>query len=175
MKQPINSVDWLDAKALTANDYNPNVVLDQELRLLKFSLLRTGWLQPILITKNMEIIDGFHRWWLTQNDEAIKNMTDGLVPCVVLDLDEPQRMMLTIRINRAKGNHVSFKMHEIISKLYNEMAVPQDVIAKEIGADAHEINLLLQEGVFAAKNIKEHKYSKAWIPVKKVEKDNGKN
>lgn len=168
-QQPIDNITWLKADTLVANDYNPNVVLDQELKLLKFSILQQGWLQPILVTKDNQIIDGFHRYWLASNDKDIMAMTNGRVPCCIMDLSEPERMLLTIRINRAKGNHVSFKMHEIITELFNTHKLSVEQISEGIGANKHEVNLLLEEGVFTAKNIKEHKYSKAWIPAKKVE------
>lgn len=171
-QQPIDNITWLKAELLNANDYNPNVVLDQELKLLKFSLLQQGWLQPILVAKDDDsyvVIDGFHRYWLAIHDKDVAAMTNGKVPCAVLKLSEPERMMLTIRINRAKGNHVSFKMHEIVTELFNNHKLSVAEIGQGIGASKHEVDLLLEEGVFTAKNIKEHKYSKAWIPAKKVE------
>lgn len=166
-QQPIDNITWLKTVDLVANEYNPNVVLDQELKLLKFSILKQGWLQPILVTKDYKIIDGYHRYWLALNDKDIQAMTSNRVPCCIMDMDEAERMMLTIRINRAKGNHVSFKMHEIITELFNTHKKSVEQISEGIGANKHEVNLLLEEGVFTAKNIKEHKYSKAWIPAKK--------
>ena len=47
---------------LQANGYNPNVVLKTELELLEFSVLKTGWIQPILVSRDYVIIDGFHRF-----------------------------------------------------------------------------------------------------------------
>jgi ParB-like chromosome segregation protein Spo0J len=163
--QPISNVEWRDVRELSANDYNPNVVLNQELKLLEFSILENGWIQPLLITKNNIIIDGFHRYWLSNNSKLLIKSFKYLAPCAVLDLDEAQRMLLTVRINRAKGNHIAAKMHELISKLF-EMGISKLDIAKSIGASEKEINLLLQENVFTKLDIKNHKYSKAWEPTK---------
>ena len=44
MKHPIDSIEWIDAELLTANDYNPNVVLRHEFKLLEHSLLKNGWI-----------------------------------------------------------------------------------------------------------------------------------
>lgn len=66
MTDPINSIQWLDAGTLKANHYNPNVVMNTELRLLERSILQTGWIQPILVNANRIIIDGFHRWSLSK-------------------------------------------------------------------------------------------------------------
>jgi hypothetical protein len=79
-----------------------------------------------------------------------------------MDLSEAERMLLTIRINRAKGNHIAIKMHDIIKTLIDEHNVTVEYIIKSIGATKDEINLLYKDGVFDALNIKEHKYSRAW-------------
>ena len=169
-KQPINNIVWTETDKIKANDYNPNVVLTQELNLLKFSLLQQGWLQPVLVSsQDNEIIDGYHRWWLCSNDKDVRAMTDGKVPVVFFDMDTAHRMCLTIRINRAKGNHIAYKMHEIVYKLHNEFGMSLDEIGKEIGANKKEVELLMAEGVFAVKDTQNHKYSKAWKPVLKKE------
>lgn len=161
---PINDIQWINVKTLNPNDYNPNVVLTQELNLLKFSLLKTGWIQPILISNEGVIIDGYHRYWLSSNDKDIIARYGYKAPCTVLNINEAERMLLTIRINRAKGNHIAIKMHELVSKVFNQFDYSIEDIAKSIGATKDEIDLLLKEDVFDALDTKNHKYSKAWIP-----------
>jgi ParB-like chromosome segregation protein Spo0J len=166
-EQPINNVQWIDNTLLTANDYNPNVVLNQELKLLEYSLLKNGWIQPILINKNEDgaytVIDGFHRWSLSRSSKKVAAMTEGKVPCVVMELEEHERMLLTIRINRAKGSHVAFRMSEIIKSLVEDGISPE-YIAQSIGATKQEIDLLMMDDVFKKLDIQNHKYSKAWYP-----------
>ncbi len=159
---PISNVKWIEVEKLNANDYNPNVVLNKELKLLELSVLKNGWIQPILINKDNTIIDGFHRSYLSRNSKLLKEKYNGKVPCVVMDLTEAERMLLTIRINRAKGNHVAFKMHEIVKSLIDKHEVSMEYIQESIGASKDEIQLLYKDGVFDALNIKEHKYSRAW-------------
>lgn len=90
---------------------------------------------------------------------------DGKVPCVVMHLSEPERMLLTIRINRAKGSHVAVKMHDIIHSLVNDYGMSIEAICRGIGARKEEIELLLMDNVFQKKNINEAtQYSKAWVP-----------
>lgn len=162
-KQPISNVEWVDVSKLKANDYNPNVVFSDEMNLLRFSIKRNGWIQPILVTQDYVIIDGFHRATIAKLDESVR--VDGCVPCVKMRLSEPERMMLTIRINRAKGSHVALKMHDIVTKLVKDYGVSIDVICKEIGAQKAEVELLLMENVFQKKKINEStQYSKAWYP-----------
>lgn len=162
---PISNVTWVDVAELKANDYNPNVVFTHEMNLLKFSLLKQGWIQPILATTQKVIIDGFHRATIAKTDKQVHDMTRGKVPVVLMDLSEPERMLLTIRINRAKGSHVALKMSNVIHELVHDYGVPVPDICKEIGATKKEVELLLMDNVFKEKGITEEtKYSHAWVP-----------
>ena len=164
-EMPISKVTWVDVNMLTANDYNPNVVYTKEMQLLKFSILKQGWIQPILITDNMVIIDGFHRASLVKVDKQVRALTDGKVPVVKMTLSEPERMLLTIRINRAKGSHIAIRMSDIIKTLVNDYGMPIAQICEEIGATKDEIELLLMDDVFKKEKItKDSPFSKAWIP-----------
>lgn len=169
MKHPIDSIRWIPVERLEANDYNPNVVYNQELKLLELSLLKQGWIQPVLACKEDDkyvIIDGYHRWWLTKNKQQCREMTDGMVPCAVLELSIPERMLLTVRINRAKGSHIACKMHELISSVVNEYQYSIADVCSAIGATKDEVDLLLKENVFKKLDIENHEYSKAWYPRK---------
>lgn len=161
---PIDHVQWVVADTLDANTWNPNRVHLAELRLLERSLLTTGWLQPLLVNPERLIIDGFHRWRLSQDSQAIRARWKGKVPVAVLDVDRPTAMLMTIRINRAKGTHIAVEMSNIVRELISEHGVDRSQIAAEIGGTKEEVDLLAQEGVFAAKQIHKHAYSQAWYP-----------
>lgn len=156
LPSPIENIEWRDPNTLTANDYNPNVVFTKEMRLLEFSLNRQGWIQPILINKDGVIIDGFHR-------HTIAKRNGWLVPCAVLDIDDVERRLLTVRINRAKGSHIAIRMSELIQGLLAD-GVPRETIAQEIGGDLAEVDLLAKKDVFEKFNLDNHAYSRSWIP-----------
>lgn len=174
-KEPISNVEWICASKLKANTYNPNVVLNQELKLLEFSILTNGWIQPVMVDQNYEIIDGYHRAFLSKESKKLQKKYDGKLPVVKMDLTEPERMLLTVRINRAKGNHVSVKMHEIVKTLIDKHKYTPDQIRDGMGCTKQEVELLYKDGVFDALNIKEHKYSKAWRSPKQGIKNNKNN
>lgn len=162
---PISNVTWVDVADLKANDYNSNVVFTPEMKLLKLSLLKQGWIQPILATTQKVIVDGFHRATIAKTDKQVHDMTCGKVPVVLMELSEPERMLLTIRINRAKGSHVALKMSNVVHELVNDYGVPVPDICKEIGATKKEVELLLMDNVFKEKGITEEtEYSHAWVP-----------
>lgn len=164
MVHPVNNVVWINVNTLIANDYNPNNVQPQEMRLLKHSIMISGWIQPILVTQEHVIIDGFHRATLVKSDSEVRGLTNSKVPVVVMDLTEPERMLLTIRINRAKGTHIAFKMANVVKALINDYGMDTEEIQRAIGATAAEVDLLLYKDVFAKMDIENHTYSNAWFP-----------
>lgn len=169
-KQPINAVQWIPVGHLDANDWNPNHVLKQEMALLRTSMLKQGWIQPVLVWKDPDapdryvIIDGFHRSTLVKTDAQVAAMTNGFVPCCVMEMTIPERKMLTVRINRAKGSHSAVKMHDIVASLVSEHGLPVDAIMSGLGATRHEVETLLTENLFQKFDVKNHEYSKAWMP-----------
>jgi len=176
-RHPINNIEWIDTDLLDANDYNPNVVIAPEFKLLKLSLLKQGWIQPVLVVLGRDadgspngrytIVDGFHRSTLCKTDEEVRAQFGTKVPCAVLDISEAERKMLTVRINRAKGTHMAVKMHELVVSLVNDHGISVKQLCDEFGADRQEIELLLQDNVFKRMDIASYPYSRAWgVPDK---------
>ena len=163
-EQPISNIEWKLASDLNPNDYNPNRVLSQEFKILALNIIRFGWIQPILINKNNIIIDGFHRWKLAQDSEELYKKYSGRVPCVVMDLEDREAMLLTIRMNRAKGVHEASSMAKIAKKLIEDFGMKPNNLRKELGMSAREVELLLSDTVFEIKDIENWQYSKAWYP-----------
>lgn len=161
---PIERIEWLHHQELKANFWNPNIVMDQELRLLERSILMTGWVQPILISRDGIIIDGFHRWCLSRDSKELQRRYGGLVPCVRMYVGEDQAMALTVRINRAKGTHVAVRMSHLVKALIDQHCWDRQQVAAEIGATLDEVDLLYQDSIFKARNLENYRYSKAWVP-----------
>lgn len=44
---PLASLQWVDRNTIHANDYNPNKVSEENLKLLIQSILTNGWTLPI--------------------------------------------------------------------------------------------------------------------------------
>lgn len=163
---PISNIEWRLASSLLANDYNPNRVFGPELQLLERSIMLTGWVQPILIRKaEPDIIDGFHRHRLAQDSKPMLARYGGMVPCAVLDVTRPEAMLLTVRMNRAKGTHVAVLMSKLVRELIDEHHYDPQELCAEMGATLDEIALLHQEGVFKMKQIDQWAYSPAWYPA----------
>jgi ParB-like chromosome segregation protein Spo0J len=165
MSDPVDQIVWRPANTLRANHWNPNRMHKQESRLLALSIVQTGWIQPVLVNRNMLIIDGFHRWRLAQDEPALLDRYAGSLPTATLDVADDEAMAITVRINRAKGAHVAVEMHRLVLALLTDHGWTRARVAEQIGATTKEVDVLAQEGVFAARRIAEHVYSPAWYPV----------
>lgn len=167
---PILNIQWVHVDDIQRNDWNPNVVMSQELKLLEYNLLKEGWIQPVLGVKLPDtpgkymLIDGFHRCMLSTSSKRVMEMYQGKVPMCVLDKTVPQAMLLTVRINRAKGSHVAFKMSDMVRRLIEEFKVPVEQIEQEIGAYKGEVELLAAKDVFTRKKLEGYGYTQGWKP-----------
>lgn len=163
--EPVENIKWIHSSELKANHYNPNRVMNAEMNLIERSILKTGWIQPILVNRNNIIIDGFHRWTLSQCSEQLKDKYKGKVPCCVLDVSDTEAMVITVRINRAKGTHLAFRMSEYVREIVEKHGVPMDELAKDIGATFEEVQLLMKSDMFEHKDVENWAYSEAWFPA----------
>lgn len=163
--EPVENIQWIECDKLVANHYNPNRVMNAEMNLIERSILQTGWIQPILVNKNNVIIDGFHRWTLSRLSPSLRSKYHGKVPCAVLDVTDVEAMVITVRINRAKGTHLAFRMSEYVRELVEKHKIPMDKLAEDIGATFDEVQLLMKSDVFEAKDIQNWAYSEAWFPA----------
>ena len=135
---PLASLQWVDRDRLTANDYNPNKVSEDNLELLTQSILTNGWTLPIVVRKDYTIIDGFHRWTVSGR-EPLKSRLGGKVPVVIVDHeDEADDVYGTITHNRARGTHLLEPMKAIVKKLMDEGKSVQE-IGKQLGMRPEEI------------------------------------
>lgn len=150
MKHPIDAVRWVPVECLQANDYNPNRVASPELKLLELSLLEDGWTQPIVCYntgQHLEIVDGFHRWTVASRNRKVRK--DGnLVPVVVIEKAEAERMASTVRHNRARGRHLIAPMVEIVQRM-QAAGLEKEAVGKALGMSDEELHRLWQRRTVA--------------------------
>lgn len=136
---PLSSLEWVDRTMLHANDYNPNKVSEENLKLLTQSILTNGWTLPIVVRPDYTIIDGFHRWTVSGREPLLSKL-GGKVPVVIVDHqgDESADVYGTITHNRARGTHLLEPMKAIVKKLLDEgKTVPE--IGKQLGMKPEEV------------------------------------
>ena len=135
---PLSTLQWVERDSLKPNDYNPNKVSQENLKLLRQSILTNGWTLPIVVRPDYGIIDGFHRWTVA-GEEPLRSMLDGKVPVVIVcHEDEAEDIYGTITHNRARGTHLLEPMKAIVKRLLNQGKTVEE-ISRQLGMKAEEV------------------------------------
>lgn len=138
LMMPLSTLQWVDRSKVKPNDYNPNKVSKQNLKLLKQSILANGWTLPIVIRPDFTIIDGFHRWTIA-GEEPLISMLEGKVPVVIVEhKDKAGNICGTVTHNRARGTHLLEPMKAIVKELMAEGKSIKE-IGKQLGMKPEEI------------------------------------
>ena len=162
--EPVDCVIWVHADTVVANDYNPNSMAPAEKRLLKHSLEKDGFTQPLVVIpagQDHLIIDGYHRHLLGK--KLLSKRLQGYLPVTLIRHDEQDmtgRMAMTIRHNRARGKHAIAAMSDIVRDLAR-LGWSDKRISAELGMDDDEV-LRLKQLCGLAELFADERFSTAW-------------
>lgn len=162
---PVDNVRWIPIEKVRANDYNPNSVATNEMRLLYTSIEHDGYTQPIVTVYDSDadeyvIVDGFHRHLVAKNYPDVLGRIGGRVPVVVIEKEINDRMASTIRHNRARGKHSTGGMATMVFSLL-ENGWDDSAICAELGMEAEELVRLKHVTGFS-KLFGDVEYKRAW-------------
>ena len=168
---PVSNVRWVPIEQVVANDYNPNSVARNEMKLLYISVLHDGYTQPIVTIYDKEqdkyiIVDGFHRYLICKTYKDIAERTGGRVPIVVIDKPINDRMASTIRHNRARGKHSVDGMANMVFALLDN-GWEDAAICNELGLETEELVRLKHITGFS-KLFEDAEYKKAWETANQI-------
>lgn len=164
--EPVDCVLWEKSENVDKNNYNPNAVAPPEMALLKLSIRKNHYTQPIVTWQtdnNLEIIDGEHRSRVGKECKDIATRIYNHLPVVIVNQEstnENDRIAATIRHNRARGVHNVMSMTDIVLTMLQNNWTDEDV-AKELGMDADEF-LRFKQNTGIAALFKNVEYSKSW-------------
>ncbi|HDL7647709.1 TPA: ParB N-terminal domain-containing protein [Yersinia enterocolitica] len=163
--EPVDCVLWVKADEVVANNYNPNVMAPGEKKLLKQSLEKDGFTQPVVVSeedKHYLVVDGFHRQLLGREAATAKRLK-GWLPVACINPErkgQATRMATTIRHNRARGKHQITSMSDIVRDL-SRLGWTDEQIGTELGMDQDEV-LRLKQISGLAELFQEEDFSPAW-------------
>ena len=170
--QPVGNVQWIPIDKVVANDYNPNSVATNEMRLLYTSILQDGYTQPIVTIHDEEqdkyiIVDGFHRHLVFKRYKDIAERTDNNIPVVVIKKDINDRMASTVRHNRARGKHSVNGMANMVFEMLDN-GWEDSKICNELGLETEELVRLKHVTGFS-KLFEDAEYTRAWKAKKQIQ------
>ena len=131
-----------------------------DFRSLSESVRQFGLMNPIVVRESTnEVIDGKYRLSILHS-AGVKE-----VPCTVVDLSEDASMVLHIQLNRYRSEVIAKDLSGLIQRLVDSGVYSEDQLMVQLGMTADEFNILESGTLIRQRNIPEHTYSKAWVPV----------
>lgn len=163
-KEPISKVVWIPINSILPNSYNPNKMAAPEKQLLLRSMLEHGITLPLVVSVKKEegyiLIDGYHRWTLIKRSKELQSRLNRKVPVVILEIPDYERIIATIRHNRARGRHQIGEISEVV-KILSDEGLTSANIMEALGMDADEV-LRLKQFKGLGELFKDEDYSLSW-------------
>ena len=119
-------------------DYNPRKALkpgDKEYEKIKRSIEEFGYVDPVIVNKDMTIIGGHQRVTVLQDlgyDE---------IDCVVIDIDKTREKALNVALNKITGEWNK----ELLADLIAELQSQEDIDVGITGFEPPEIEQLMNQ------------------------------
>ena len=108
------NIQIIDINKLIPATYNPRKDLkpdDAEYIKIKNSIVKFGFVSPLVINKDMTVIGGHQRL------KVLKDLGITEVECIVVDLDKTNEKALTIALNKIQGDWDEDKLEALLQEL----------------------------------------------------------
>ncbi len=153
-------MNYVKPENLKTPDWRATYILRPDLKLLEKTISDVGRIfYPLLVREeDSTIIDGHARWMAAQH-------LDIDVPVTYISCSTADAMILHIRMNRARGSIVAKDLSDLLNLLLDELDYDDEEIRLMLGMTIDEFEVLLDGSLVKRKKLKEHKYSKAWVPI----------
>ncbi len=120
-KKVYSDIEMVDPSTIRPNEYNPNAMTDEQFEFLVDDFRKNGWIgQPVVINRDREIIDGFHRW------KAATHLGFENIPVVVFEpRDGDHQKAVTIALNAKRGEMNPLKLAALVTELNRNYSVEE--------------------------------------------------
>ncbi len=160
------NINYVKASDLKIPEWKATHILRPDLLVLSASLMEFGFIEPIHIrASTKEVIDGSERLRLAMNVSRIADAHGDMIPVIEHDCDGLTAMMMHLRLNRGRGNLVSKKISNIVRKLKQSGKYNRHDFDLLLCMKTDELEVMLEASIIKTRNIAEHTYSRAWVPI----------
>ena len=107
-------IQKIDINLLNSSEYNPRKDLkpeDIEYKKIKKSIEEFGYVDPLIVNKDLTVIGG------NQRLKVLKELNYKKVDCVLLDLDKTKEKALNIALNKIEGEWDLPKLKDLLQEL----------------------------------------------------------
>lgn len=98
MVEEIN-ISKIAISKITFDETNPNVLTNEQMKSLKLVMEKFGFLAPVVLNKDLQVVDGEHRVRVYQE------LGKKTIPAYVIDVNTINKKMLRQLMNKLRGEH----------------------------------------------------------------------
>lgn len=167
----MTEIAYVSPNSLSLAPWRTTYTLSPDLAVLARSIHKYGILTPIIVRQTgMTIIDGHERCLLAMNNHTVRESVGETIPALILQCTEAEAMILHVQMNRGRGTVVSKKLSSLVRKLLLSGAADESELMGALNMTADEFDLLVDGTIIKHRAIKDHLYSRAWVPIESATK-----
>lgn len=146
--------------------WNATHILRPDLLVLADSIGKHGILSPLVVQKSGRlVIDGTQRLRLLLGNKNLMALIGDVVPVIWVDVDELDVMIMHVQLNRGHGGMVAKKLSGIVRTLSMTKKFSEVDFVTHFAMKPLELELMLDATILKHRDVKNHTYSRAWVPV----------
>lgn len=162
----MNEIETVHGDSLKVPSWHATHILRPDLLVLADSIANYGILAPLIVQKSTgSIIDGSQRYKLISGNKHLREMYFDKMPVNFVDVSELDAMIMHIQMNRGRGTIVAKRLSTLVRALHKSKKLSDSDFAKRLSMKFLELELMLDSTVLKHRDIKNHTYSRAWVPV----------
>jgi hypothetical protein len=162
----MSEIEIVSAENLKEPSWHGTHILRPDLVVLADSIANYGILSPLIVQKSTGmVIDGTQRLRLVQSNKHLKEKYYDKIPVTFLDVGELDAMIIHVQLNRGRGALVAKKLSRLVRNLHKSKKLSESEFAQRFAMKFLELELMLDSTVMKHRDIKNHSYSRAWVPV----------
>lgn len=162
----MTSMASIDPSLLQPATWRTNYILKPDLKILILSIEKYGLLSPIVVQKSSKtIIDGHQRIIAVSQSKILSKQYAKSIPCIEVDISDIDAMVLHVQMNRGRGSIMAKRMSDVVKKIHQSQVYSIDEIDEMFNMSVQESDMMLDGSLIKMRKIKEHTYSKAWVPI----------
>jgi ParB-like chromosome segregation protein Spo0J len=93
------NISKIAVSKISFDDTNPNILTKEQMKSLKLVMEKFGFLAPVILNKDLQVIDGEHRVRVYQE------LGKKTIPAYVIDVNTINKKMLRQLMNKLRGEH----------------------------------------------------------------------
>lgn len=127
-------IEYVRVGELKPLDKNPRNITENQSEKLRKNIAKFGFVEPLVISQNNEIIGGYQRY------KAVLDLSYEKVPCYRINLDNKKTLALMLALNKITGEWDERKLTEVFDSLGEEFW-------EDTGFEDYEIKEILSSSI----------------------------